>query len=133
MRFSCIFEFERSAAIIISTNSSNLTVGSQFNLSLLLHSLRKRIGGLEESRIMLSLFKILTASGVMGLLLWTVAGNLPRPESLTEEIFSLAILTITGIAGFLVMSVFLRIEELKTLKQVFRVKTRGQNSESWKV
>ena len=96
------------------------SLSSMLNLCLLSHFLRKRIGSFGGRKIIFSYLKILLASAIMGFLLLVVMRKLPLADSSLREFAHLLFLIFIGFSSFIIMSLILKFDELKTLTKALK-------------
>jgi len=92
------------------------TVATFIEAILLLFLMRRRLQGIDESRIVGSTIKFLFAGLAMGVLIWQMDAILPR----INLAFSLGLRILCGVAVYLLVIFLLHSEEITSLFQIFR-------------
>ena len=97
-----------------------ISISGIVNMLLLLFALKRKIGLIDGRRIVISLLKILTASTVMGLvvfLVYSLTGRLVG-DSFVGDIINMVVGAAVGGLVFLFLAVVLRMQELKFVLKV---------------
>ena len=97
------------------------------NMFLLLYCLKRKIGLIDGRRILTSLSKILFASTVMGLGVWTVFHFTSKFAGINfvGSLFNLVVGLITGTAIYVLLAVILRMQEMNFLVKIVRRRAAG--------
>jgi putative peptidoglycan lipid II flippase len=93
-------------------------IAASVNFLILFLILRKKIGSLEEKRIVSSFLRILCAAIVMGIscfLLYRALRGFINSELLYNRLLGLLIPILGGILVYVISSILLKVEEIKTL------------------
>ena len=101
------------------------------NGGVLLFMLRKRLEGFDEGRIGLALFKILVASAVMGLAVWTTEHALERTLTGTATLARLVRVLVEIAAGLGTLAAAARLLRIAEFSEAFRAvaaKVSGQSA-----
>jgi len=89
--------------------------------------MRRRLGSLDGRRVASSVARIAAASAVTGLVAFATAewlGDLLATTSTGSQLVQVVVATIAGIAAFLAMAWALRIQEVATVAELVRRRTR---------
>lgn len=99
------------------------SLSSLLNVLLLVFALRKRIGGLNGRKMLISAVKLTMASIIMGLALyWVNTGFYEMEANVFLKVMVLFGNIVFGIIIYLVLSFFLKTEEVKFLMDLARNK-----------
>ncbi|HIE43665.1 MAG TPA: murein biosynthesis integral membrane protein MurJ [Candidatus Omnitrophica bacterium] len=106
------------------------SLASFFNFALLVYYLERRLGKFNISQIVLSLSKVTVASCVMSIVLWIGSHFLYSMEwNIIKKVFSTILILPVGIGGYFICCYFLRVPEVRLLKDIFRSKNSKINKE----
>ena len=103
------------------------SIASVLNTALLFHALSKRIGGLGEHHVLLSIVKITIAGLVMGVGAWWLQSQLAGmfgDTTLAARVAAVGLSIVGGLAILLLISRLLRVQEAAALTSMVRRKLR---------
>ncbi|SVE20456.1 uncharacterized protein METZ01_LOCUS473310, partial [marine metagenome] len=106
------------------------SIAALFNVTLLIHLLRKRVGLMGGRKILLSMIKLLFVSGVMGLAVYYFNETFFDPSSqLLAKTFMLLADILIGVFIYTILSRLIQNEELTFLIELARSRKKKSASE----
>jgi len=102
------------------------SLASILNLSLLLHALKRKLEFKGWRNIILPTCKTILCSAIMGIIVWGISMLIipSKKSSLSEELFGVGGCILTGIAAYLIISFLFRRNEVITVIDIIKNRTR---------
>lgn len=94
------------------------SLASLVNFALLLHYLRKHLGGINISNISLYIFKVITASCIMSVFLWVGANYFYSADlNILIKIITVLLTILAGIGSYFISCYFLKVPKVEVFKE----------------